>query len=68
MTEQQITVRARDCGEASYRVLSIGEVLIHSGREWTVVGLFMGADPTTGELEEYLILEGSGTEERVRAD
>ncbi|MDR7518703.1 MAG: hypothetical protein QN131_03505 [Armatimonadota bacterium] len=49
-------------------MLSIGEVLIHSGREWTVVGLFMGADPTTGELEEYLILEGSGTEERVRAD
>ncbi|MDR7522365.1 MAG: hypothetical protein QN168_07880 [Armatimonadota bacterium] len=68
MTEQQITVRARDCGEATDRVFSIGEVLTHRGREWTVVGLFMGADSTTGELEEYLVLEGLETEERVRAD
>jgi hypothetical protein len=29
------------------------------------VGLFVGADPITSEVEEYVVLEGRVTEERA---
>lgn len=61
----QITVRARDCRGRDTRFPSVGEALTYQGREWTVVGLFVGADPSTSELEEYLVLEGEPEEEGV---
>jgi hypothetical protein len=54
----QITVRARDCVGRPSRPPFIGDLLDYRGQAWTVVGLFMGADPITSEIEEYLILEG----------
>lgn len=60
----QITVRARDCVGRPNRPPFIGDVLDYRGQEWTVVGLFMGADPITSEVEEYLILEGRHALER----
>jgi len=36
---------------------------MYRGREWTIVGLFMGADSNSSEPEEYLVLEGDLTEE-----
>lgn len=53
----QITIRARDCADRSQRPLLIGDVLGYRGRAWIVVGLFMGTDPITSEVEEYLVLE-----------
>jgi hypothetical protein len=38
--------------------------MTYRGQEWVVVGLFMGADPITSEVEEYLVLEGRVVEER----
>lgn len=58
MVTSQITVRARDCTGRPGRPHLIGEVLGYRGQEWAVVGLFMGADPITTEVEEYLVLEG----------
>ncbi len=66
MGATQITVRARDCRGHTSRIASIGESLTYRGTEWTVVGLFMGADPLTGELEEYLVLEDIA--DAVRSD
>lgn len=66
----QITVRARDCVDRPNRSPFIGDVLAYKGQDWVIVGLFMGADPITTEVEEYLVLEGrhvkdgSVTEER----
>ncbi len=64
----QITVRARDCLGHIHRPSFIGDVLAYRGQEWVIVGLFMGADPITSEIEEYLVLEGrySGEERRER--
>ncbi len=58
----QITVRARDCLGHIHRPSFIGDVLAYRGQEWIIVGLFMGADPITSEIEEYLVLEGRHTE------
>ena len=58
MITSQITVRARDCLGRFSRPSFIGDVLAYRGQEWTIVGLFMGADPITSEIEEYLVLEG----------
>lgn len=60
----QITVRARDCVGRPSRPPFIGDLLDYRGQEWIVVGLFMGADPVTSEIEEYLILEGRRALER----
>jgi hypothetical protein len=57
MRTTQITVRSRDCGGNTSRVASIGESLTYLGTEWTVVGLFVGVDPVTGEVDEYMVLE-----------
>jgi hypothetical protein len=49
----------------------IGDVLGYKDRQWLVVGIFMGADPMTSEVEEYLVLEGWTTEglaERERGE
>lgn len=54
----QITVRARDCVDRPNRSPFIGDVLAYKGQDWVIVGLFMGADPITTEVEEYLVLEG----------
>jgi hypothetical protein len=54
----QITVRARDCLGRIQRPSFIGDVLAYRGQEWVIVGLFMGADPITSEVDEYLVLEG----------
>ena len=54
----QITVRARDCEGRPNRFPHIGDLLTYRGQEWVIVGLFMGADPITSEVEEYLVLEG----------
>ncbi len=64
----QITVRARDCLGHIHRPSFIGDVLAYRGQEWVIVGLFMGADPITSEIEEYLVLEGqhTGVERRER--
>ena len=61
----QITVRARDCQRRPRWPPFIGDVLTYRGQEWTIVGLFVGADPITSEVEEYLVLEGHGIEEQV---
>jgi hypothetical protein len=60
--ETQITVRARDCAGHYHRPCFIGETLAYSGQHWTVVGLFLGADQVTNEIEEYLVLERNGEE------
>lgn len=57
MANSQITVRASECVPRARGSSFIGEVLAYRGREWMVVGLFMGADPVTTEVEEYLVLE-----------
>jgi hypothetical protein len=46
--------------------LLIGDVLAYRDREWVVVGLFLGADPVTSEVEEYLVLDG-WTEDELHA-
>lgn len=53
----QITVRARDCLDRSSRTPLIGDVLAFRGQDWIVVGMFMGADPGTREVEAFLVLE-----------
>ncbi len=58
MVTSQITVRARDCTGRPGRPFLIGDMLAYRERDWVVVGLFMGADPITSEIEEYLVLEG----------
>lgn len=58
MVTSQITVRARDCTGRPGRPHLIGDMLGYRGHDWVVVGLFMGADPITTEIEEYLVLEG----------
>lgn len=60
----QITVRARDCWDRATHAPLIGEVLAYRGQDWIVVGMFMGADPITSEIEEYLVLEGRERRER----
>jgi len=60
----QITVRARDCESRPNRFHYIGDQMTYRGQEWVIVGLFMGADPITSEVEEYLVLEGRVLEER----
>lgn len=60
MATSQITVRARDCAPRTRGVSVIGETLAYRGRQWVVVGLFMGVDPVTTEVEEYLVLEQRG--------
>jgi hypothetical protein len=40
----------------------IGDVLAYRGQEWIVVGLFMGMDQASSEVEEYLVLEGRAVE------
>lgn len=62
----QITVRARDCLGRLHRPHVIGDILAYRGQEWTVVGLFMGADPITSEVEEYFVLEGPEVVEERR--
>lgn len=57
MANSQITVRASECVPRARGSSFIGEVLAYRGQEWMVVGLFMGADPVTTEVEEYLVLE-----------
>lgn len=64
MLTSQITVRARDCESRPNRFHYIGDQLTYRGQEWVIVGLFMGADPITSEVEEYLVLEGRVLEER----
>jgi hypothetical protein len=59
----QITIRARDCTHRSQRLLLIGDILPYKDREWVIVGLFMGVDPVTSEVEEYLVLDGWSVEE-----
>ena len=66
MVNSQITVRARDCVDRPSRSPFIGDVLAYKGQDWVIVGLFMGADPITSEVEEYLVLEGRPVEEPVR--
>lgn len=71
MPNSQITVRARDCVDQARRPMLIGDVLGYKDRQWLVVGIFMGADPMTSEVEEYLVLEGWTTEglaERERGE
>ncbi len=57
MATSQITVRARDCVPRARGASVIGETLAYRGHEWMVVGVFMGLDPVTTEVEEYLVLE-----------
>lgn len=57
MPTVQITVRARDCLRRPWRPAYIGDVLTYRGQDWAIVGLFMGADPITSEIEEYLVIE-----------
>ena len=64
LMSSQITVRTRDCVGRPSRPPFIGDLLDYRGHEWVVVGLFMGADPITSEIEEYLILEGGHALER----
>ena len=64
MLTSQITVRARDCESRPNRFHYIGDQLAYRGQAWVIVGLFMGADPITSEVEEYLVLEGRVMEER----
>jgi hypothetical protein len=62
----QITVRAREChAQAKPRPFFIGDVLAYRGQEWIVVGLFMGMDQASSEVEEYLVLEGRAVESAV---
>ncbi|MGH2376745.1 MAG: hypothetical protein ACREJL_06600 [Candidatus Methylomirabilales bacterium] len=61
----QITVRARDCVSRPGRPQLIGDTLAYRGQDWVVVGLFMGADPITSEMEEYLVLEGREIDDRL---
>jgi hypothetical protein len=65
MVTAQITVRARDCTAGPSRPHLIGDMLAYRGQDWVVVGLFMGADPITSEVEEYLVLEGRPVSDRV---
>jgi hypothetical protein len=59
----QITVRARECqGRPKHRPFFIGDVLAYRGEEWIVVGLFMGVEQSSSEVEEYLVLEGRQNE------
>ena len=60
----QITVRARDCLGRPNRPPSIGDVLAYRGQDWMIVGLFMGTDPITSEVVEYLVLDGRIAGER----
>ena len=53
----QITVRARDCLDRPSRSPLIGDVMSYRGQDWIVVGMFMGADPGTREVEAFLVLE-----------
>jgi hypothetical protein len=53
----QITVRARDCLDRPSRSPLIGDVVDFRGQDWIVVGMFMGADPGTREVEAFLVLE-----------
>lgn len=62
LVTSQITVRARDCAGRPHL---IGDLLAYKGQDWVVVGLFMGADPITSEIEEYLVLEGRPVENRI---
>lgn len=64
MPSSQITVRARDCLDRVGRPHLIGDLLVYRSQDWVVVGLFMGADPITTEIEEYLVLEGRPVEDR----
>lgn len=65
MVTSQITVRARDCTDRPGRPHLIGDMLAYRGQDWVVVGLFMGADPITSEIEEYLVLGGRPLEDRL---
>jgi hypothetical protein len=59
LATSQITVRARECqGRPKSRPFFIGDVLGYRGQDWIVVGLFMGLDQASTEVEEYLVLEG----------
>jgi hypothetical protein len=53
----QITVRARDCLDRPSRSPLIGDVVTFRGQDWIVVGMFMGADPGTRDVEAFLVLE-----------
>jgi hypothetical protein len=59
LATSQITVRARDCQvHTKHRPFFIGDVLAYRGQDWIVVGLFMGIDQASSDVEEYLVLEG----------